>query len=283
MRQFLTVFKFEFLGFLKEKVYIISTFCLCLVIGIVFFIPRFMSTQEGVEDSPSVSESNHSYALYDPMNVLTKEAFLQVFPNSTLIEVDSLEQLKQQVEKSEVDAGYYLKDDLQYEYYVYNSSIADENQKYFESLLITQYRNKELALLGTDVEKVQQILSTNPNGSMITLGKDGLSGYSLTYAMIICIYVLIMLYGSLISTKVASEKSNRTIEILVTSTSPNALIFGKVLASALAGLLQIGIVATVAYVCYHVNIAYWGMLGSVFAYVSLPIIRACIMLGLFGY
>ncbi len=281
MRQFLTVFKFEFFGFLKEKGYIISTFCLCLLIGIVFFFPRFINAyEEGIKGTSAVSESEYAYALYDPMNVLTEETFLQAFPNSSLIRVDSLEVLKQNVEHSKVVAGYYLKSELEYEYYVKGHSIQDAHQKYFENLIMTQYRNKELASFVTDVDRVNQILSTSLSGNMVILGKGG---YIITYAMVMLIYVLIVLYGSLVSTRVASEKSNRAIEILVTSTSSHALIFGKVLASAFAGLFQVGIVMITAYVCYQLNIVYWDIFGSILAQFSLPIVLVFILFGLFGY
>lgn len=53
------------------------------------------------------------------------------------------------------------------------------------------------------------------------------------------IYMLILLYGSLSSTAVAREKNDRTMELLITSTSSTNLIWGKVLACVTLSTAQI--------------------------------------------
>ena len=50
---------------------------------------------------------------------------------------------------------------------------------------------------------------------------------------------------------VTTEKSNRAIEILVTSVDSNSLIFGKVLAGAISGLIQAGIILGSALISYR--------------------------------
>ena len=42
MKQFLTVFRFELLGFIKNKVYLISTLIICLVAAIGLSLPNFV-------------------------------------------------------------------------------------------------------------------------------------------------------------------------------------------------------------------------------------------------
>ena len=65
-----------------------------------------------------------------------------------------------------------------------------------------------------------------------------MGNYAYTYIMIMVLYFLLIFYGQMIATSVTSEKSNRAIEILVTSVDSNSLIFGKVFAGAIAGLIQ---------------------------------------------
>ena len=45
--------------------------------------------------------------------------------------------------------------------------------------------------------------------------------------------------GNMISAEVTAEKSSRIMEILITSTSPLAQMFGKIIGMFLIGLLQI--------------------------------------------
>ncbi|MDE6475982.1 MAG: ABC transporter permease, partial [Erysipelotrichaceae bacterium] len=283
MKSFLTVLKFEFLGLCKEKVYLFSTILMCVVLSLLLFAPRLVQIYDNFVGGSTAQESTDSYALYDPMDIIKEEAFQQAFPKGTLIKVASLDELQQKVESSEVVVGYHVKSDTEYVSYVYNSSLFSSDNQVFEQLMIAQYRNKELTALGSDVGKINQILSTSPISEQVILGKDGRYGYMVAYGMIMFIYILIILYGSMISTKVASEKSNRTMEILVTSSNPNALIFGKVIGVATAGLLQVGIVAFIAYISYQMNITYWGFLGSAFAQLSLPMVFVFLLFGTIGY
>lgn len=66
--------------------------------------------------------------------------------------------------------------------------------------------------------------------------------------MIFALYTVIMLYGQLVATNVASEKSSRAMEVLITSAKPTSMMFGKVFASCIVGFLS-------ACACVRVGIA----------------------------
>ena len=70
-------------------------------------------------------------------------------------------------------------------------------------------------------------------------------------------YMVILLYGQMVATNVASEKSSRAMELLVTSAKPTAMMFGKVIASCLAGLIQLVCVFGSAFLFYNLNKSYW--------------------------
>jgi ABC-2 type transport system permease protein len=61
----------------------------------------------------------------------------------------------------------------------------------------------------------------------------------LTLAMLL--YVTVLLYGQVIGRSVLSEKTDKTVEIMLSSVRPMDLLFGKILGKALASLLQYGI------------------------------------------
>jgi len=67
-----------------------------------------------------------------------------------------------------------------------------------------------------------------------------------------------LLYGQMVATNVATEKSSRAMELLITSAKPASMMFGKVTASCLAGLLQLVAVFGSSLVFYHINRSYWG-------------------------
>lgn len=75
--------------------------------------------------------------------------------------------------------------------------------------------------------------------------------------MIFLLYIIILAYGVQIGVSVASEKSNCSIEILITICSPNAMIFGKVIAEAVAGIILASIMLVSAYLAYQWNAGVW--------------------------
>ena len=63
----------------------------------------------------------------------------------------------------------------------------------------------------------------------------------------ILIYMAVMIYGMMIVTDVAQEKSSRVMEILISSVSPVIQMFGKILGIALLGITQIVLILIVGF------------------------------------
>lgn len=62
------------------------------------------------------------------------------------------------------------------------------------------------------------------------------------------LYVSLVLYGQFVAQGVVEEKSNRIIEILLSTVRPRQLLFGKVLGIGLVGLVQLAVLGLVALV-----------------------------------
>jgi ABC-2 type transport system permease protein len=55
------------------------------------------------------------------------------------------------------------------------------------------------------------------------------------------LYMTVLLYGQMIGRSVLTEKTSKTVEIMLSSVRPLDLLFGKILGKALASLLQYGV------------------------------------------
>ena len=115
------------------------------------------------------------------------------------------------------------------------------------------------------------------------LGKDSAMNYWYTYALIFILYFLIIFYGQMIAVSVTTEKSNRAIEILVTSVDSNSLIFGKVLAGAIGGIVQAGVILGSALVSYHAFADAWGHQLDFLFQIPAVVWAAFLVFGLMGY
>ncbi len=89
------------------------------------------------------------------------------------------------------------------------------------------------------------------NSTKVTNGKaTGQSGeqtFWLAYIVNLLMYMVLLLYGIQVMSAVIEEKSNRIVEVLISSMSPFQLLMGKVIGVGASGLLQLGI---------------WGVTGS---------------------
>lgn len=65
--------------------------------------------------------------------------------------------------------------------------------------------------------------------------------FFLSLILVMMIYVGTLMWGQIVMTGVIEEKTNRVVEIIVSSTTPQNLLFGKLVGVGGAGLLQFGI------------------------------------------
>lgn len=77
------------------------------------------------------------------------------------------------------------------------------------------------------------------NGKTTT--ESGAGSFAVAYAMWLILYMSIILYGVQVMGSVVEEKTNRIVEVLVSSLRPFELMAGKVLGVGAVGLFQLGI------------------------------------------
>ena len=65
--------------------------------------------------------------------------------------------------------------------------------------------------------------------------------FFLSLILVMMIYMGTLMWGQVVMTGVIEEKTNRVVEVIVSSTSPRNLLFGKLVGVGGAGLLQFGI------------------------------------------
>ncbi|TFD96952.1 ABC transporter permease [Jeotgalibacillus salarius] len=85
----------------------------------------------------------------------------------------------------------------------------------------------------------------------------------LVYVLIFVIYMSVLIYSMMIATEVATEKSSRVMEILISSVPPIQQIFAKIIGIGLVGLTQIFIWATVGII--SVNLSSDSLEGGIYS------------------
>lgn len=269
MKQFGSILKFELLGYLKNKVFLGITTVLMVLIAALMFYPRISGAISGDSENDSASQE---IILQDEdapvLAVLSDtpehtdlfcEAFAQAFPEYKVQAAQGdLSELKKQITSEEVECAFVMDNLTSYTYYVNNLNMYDSNTDIADQTLQNLYRMNALSEEGIPGEKAMEILSLEISHETESLGVDQAQNYFYTYVMIMVLYMAILLYGQMVATNVATEKSSRAMELLITSAKPASMMFGKVIASCLAGVIQLFAVFGSAYLFYNINRSVWG-------------------------
>ena len=286
MNQFGKILKFELKNYLANKVFAGVTIFLLAVIAIVMFFPRISDAVKSMSGEESSTDSERSVMLIVSSEEGTadyiREAFQEVFPDyEVTVSEEGLDKIKEQIVAGEAECAFVMNGLSAYTYYVDNLSMYDSNTQIADSVLQGIYQMNAMAENGIAPEKIQEILSTQITHETETLGKDQIKNYFYTYIMIFALYMVILMYGQMVATNVATEKSSRAMEVLITSANPVSMMFGKVLASCLAGFVQLLAVFGSAFLFYNLNKDCWGDSGIVASIFDMPLELLIFMLVFF--
>ena len=103
------------------------------------------------------------------------------------------------------------------------------------------------ALDRAELTPEQRVLLTAPVEVTVTGGQTGegetmgLLSMLLPFASLMLLYFLVLLYGQSTAASVILEKTSKLMDLFLVSVEPGAMVLGKVLATALAGLLQLAV------------------------------------------
>lgn len=266
MKQFFTVFRFEFKNYAKNKVFIAITLLAILLLGGVLFFPRVKEAFSSGTQTEEPGQEREIVALADSSGANAQESlafFSAALPQYEwkLTDADT-GALKAKVEDGSYRFALILQSPLKYQYIVANISMTDTVSNELDELIVTKYRADTMQKLGLTAQESQQLLSAQAQGETITLGKDQMKSYFYTFILMFALYMTILVYGQFVAQSVVTEKSSKAMELLITSAKPSSLMFGKVVGAGLAGLVQLILIVGSAFVFFNLNRSYWDS-GSV--------------------
>ena len=263
MKQFGTILKFELKGYLKNKAFVGITVFLVVAIAVVMFIPNILNSFEADGDGEDIAPTDRPvmlvYAEQEGLSDLVGQYFAEAFADYEVkVAQGGKQDLKDAIASGEAACAFAMESAASYTYYVNNLSMYDTNTAIADTVLQEVYRISAMVQNGLTPEEAGAILAVQIESKTETLGKDQMENFFYTYIMIFALYMVILLYGQMVATNVATEKSSRAMEVLITSARPTGMMFGKVLASCIAGLVQLVAIFGSAVLFYNLNREAWG-------------------------
>ncbi|MCX6210443.1 MAG: ABC transporter permease [Bacteroidetes bacterium] len=242
MNKISIVAKREFLTRVKKKTFLLTTIGLPLLIFGVYALIFYFAANSSEDTKIAVVDEANIFN-----NKLTdkgKEIHFLSVKNTTKIELDSA------VAKNTYDAYIYipksfslnnLKDSI---HIVSQKSIGIITQSKIEDKLSNILEeNKLTTSLNLTKQQLDSLKQTN-SISFVNL-KSGentnvksVASTLVGYGFGILIYVVLLIYGTMVMRGVAEEKTNRIAEVIVSSVKPFQLMMGKIIGIGSVGLLQ---------------------------------------------
>ena len=255
MRQFLKVFKFEFKQYLKNKVFVGVTLFIVLVSALVTFVPALLTQIDlGDEKTEKTPEVMLLKVFDEEKSEAYKKTFEKMFDDYKIeLTNEDSAYIINQIQSGKAECAFVLTSRTSYTYYVENYAITDFKTSDVKDFLVGLERYKLMTENGMTAEEAKAVLNVEIEKTVEDLGKDQSETILYTYIMIFALYMLIISCGQMVASNVANEKSSRAMELLITSTTPNSLIFGKVFASCFAGFLQLTITFGSSMLFYNMN------------------------------
>jgi ABC-2 type transport system permease protein len=247
------VFMFELKSILSKKSMIITTAVISVILIIVTTIPTIISLFDDGENVPIPTDKislmgSGIVILNDAVTIEELDLFfvdVEIF--------DSESDVRKALNNEKISQAFIINSPTSMTTIVINRELYSNASYPLQNALTQLQIQRNLIELELDPIKVSQAYNVNITINEEVIGKDASDSFLIAYVLMFAVYMLVIMYGAMVSTSVAREKDNRTMELLITSTKPDALIIGKVFANGLAGVLQFGFITMVGIVGIWIN------------------------------
>lgn len=293
LRQFQVVLSFEYASYLRNKVYVGITIAFVMLIAIGLSLPSIISFARqlgiGSPGQPTDPGPEQTIHVIDEAGLLEDlEQLRAAMPQDIFASAapEQLTELKRVVHDGEARAILHLESDTRFTL-IERRAGSDLPGRLLQYLTV-RYREQLLASYGLAPGQVEAVMIQPEITHVETVAESGKTmeqAFMYTYLLLFLLYMTVMMYGQLVASSVASEKSNRAMEMLITSTKPMNLMFGKVIGSGLAGLTQIGLFILAAAAFYGINRNAWSEIAFIKSVFQMPagILVYTILFYLLGY
>ncbi len=255
MQQFFTVFKYEFKKIVLSKGYLISTGIMAIILAGVFFLPQLISDLKlfNSDNNTPVALIKTDYAKSETL-VQTIHAALPDY--EVKLTDKSTEEAKQEVindkAKFFIEANHDLTEVTEYSKIGFSEASTREVQS-IDAIVKNLRQSDLLAEQNLAPSAIAKALNPDVKINLETVNKNGAASVIYTFVLIYALYMAITFYGSHVMNSVVTEKTSRAMEVLATSVKPNALLFGKIISTSLAGLIQIAAIIIEAFICVKIS------------------------------
>ena len=269
------VFSFTIIQHIKTKSFIIGTVIMCVIVAAICVLTNILpvllnDSDDDLGDIPGISSGTvfDTVYIYDEPSVFTYDDITDlasaaewkiVFPDNTFSEMS--EQLASDETPSAAAQIIAATGDddrtLGYNIKTYYSPAADGSAADSLNYFLEELINRRVLLNAGVAPENYADTQVYVKSQRIQAGNEELNfiqsamNYFVPMVVSLLLFILIFAYGQLVAQSIATEKTSRVMELLLTSVRPLAVVIGKVLAMGVvsfAHFILIGLVGALSFV-----------------------------------
>ena len=261
MNKLALIIKREFIAKVRNKSFIVMTFLSPLLfVGIGVFVGFLASmnkdtaTQIAIHDETGLLKNefkNDKNTHYIDISFMPFKTAKDTASNNYdgllyIPKVDSIQQLANKVE------------------YISEDSPSIDFISDVEHIVDSTLTSEKLKILGFDAKKIDAAKANSNLKLSKFSGEETVKGINEIKLILGGVFgdlimMFIVIYGNFVMRSVIEEKTNRIIEIIISSVKPFQLMMGKIIGNSLAGILQFLIWAIVGGILFFIFSYFFGM------------------------
>ncbi len=275
MKKAITIAKWEYLQKVRTKTFLLSIVITPLIIILFAYLPSKLASEDSSETKVigllDYSNEYNKHLIKKLSESKLKDGqprfvIVNLYSSNKILD-DLKNQANQKVLNDELEAYVFINklgsDSIQFEYRSKNIGNFSE-LKIIEDSFNEVKKILDAKKIGAD-EKFVSLLTKNIELKVIEVKEEGQEGEvdfmgKFMFALIFVILMMTMIVstGGMLVRSLVEEKSNRLIEIIISSCSPNDLLLGKVIGLSLLILTEI-------FIWILIGIAFFGQTILMFA------------------
>ena len=255
------IIKREFIAKVRNKSFIVMTFLSpLLMVALATFVAYLAS----------MKSETKTIAIHDETGLFTNEFKSSEAYNYINFSSIDFKILKDSIIKESYDGLIYiprLKDNSLLENkieYISNDSPSLDFINDLEAIVANKITNQNYIKAGLDTISIKNAVAKVNINLKKASGEDSVKGLNAIKVGIggafgYLIMMFIIIYGNMVMRSVIEEKTNRIIEIIISSVKPFTLMMGKIIGTSLAGILQFLIWASIGGILLFVVTGFLGL------------------------
>ena len=234
------IIKREYLTRVRKRSFLIMTFLGPILMAAIYIIPIMLALNSS-DEKMRIAVVDESHWFEDRFNDTQKHTFV-------LMPGQPIDSVKEMVKTGIFDMALYVPPtqlNIPSNAIVYSlRQVPMEVEAYISNVMEKEIEEQKLMANGVDPEIVNAV-KTNVNLQIMRMDEKGNEKetftkvqFTLGIILAMLVYMFIIFFGGQVMQGVAEEKTNRIIEVIISSVKPFQLMMGKVIGVSLVALTQ---------------------------------------------